>query len=195
MDRINETLGPALTTFNNAAALGFLTCRATGVNHSLVTGEFVGWDITEGADLFTPTHYLLALDETDFSNWGILSVDPDGWHAITGDLATHVVYSSKIKTSSQWQIASHAGVLPAMEDMLTQSVAAKKRTRILVTSLAEVPRGCLAERRRGTRSSNVNGPQRGARGRAEALVGARALSEARAHRTNIGVAESGNLWA
>jgi hypothetical protein len=128
LDRINETLGPALTTLNEAAALGFLTCRAIGANHSMVPGEFVGWDITEGADLFTPTHWLLALDETDFSNWGILSVDPDGWHATTGDLATHVVYSSKVKTSSQWQIAAHAGVLPAMQDLVGQATTAKNDT-------------------------------------------------------------------
>jgi len=84
--------------------------------------------VTEGADLFTPTHFCLALDETDPSNWGILSIDPDGWHSTTGDLSTHVVYASKTQTSSQWQIAAHAGVLPAMEDLLVQSVAAKDQS-------------------------------------------------------------------
>ena len=125
LDRLNETLGPLLSTLQLAAQLGFLVCRSIGDNHSLVGGEFVGWHITEGAELFTPTHFLLALDETDYTNWGLLSVDPDGWHAITGELSTHVVYSSKVKTSTQWQIAASAGVLPAMEDMLEDANAAK----------------------------------------------------------------------
>jgi hypothetical protein len=125
LDRMNETLSPMLTTLQSAAELGFLTCRVIGENHSLVGGEFVGWHVTEGADLFTPTHFLLALDETDSTNWGILSLDPDGWHATTGELSTHVVFSSKTQTSSAWQIAAHAGVLPAMEDMLEDAQAAR----------------------------------------------------------------------
>ena len=125
LDRLNETLGPLLLTLQEAAALGFLTCRVADENHSLVMGEFVGWNVSEGAELFTPTHFLLALDETDYTNWGILSLDPDGWHSTTGELSTHVVYASKTQTSNSWQIAAHAGVLPAMEDMLTESVAAR----------------------------------------------------------------------
>jgi hypothetical protein len=125
LERLNETLGPMLVTLQAAAALGFLTCRVTGANHSLVPGEFHGWMVTEGAQLFTPTHFCLALDELDPSNWGILSIDPDGWHSTTGDLATHVIYATKTQVSNTWQIAAHAGVLPAMEDILTETVAAK----------------------------------------------------------------------
>jgi hypothetical protein len=127
LERINETLGPALATLQAAGELGFLTCRVIGENHSLVGGEFIGWHVTEGAELFTPTHFLLALDENDYTNWGILSVDPDGWHATTGELSTHVVYANLTPpvTSSSWQIAAHAGVLPAMQDMLVDANAAK----------------------------------------------------------------------
>ena len=125
LERLNETLGPMLQTLQAAAELGFLVCRVTGANHSLVPGEFQGWTVTEGAELFTPTHFCLALDETDPSNWGILSIDPDGWHSTTGDLATHCIYATKTQTSAAWQIAAHAGVLPAMEDILTATVSAK----------------------------------------------------------------------
>jgi hypothetical protein len=125
LQRLNETLGPMLQTLQAAAELGFLTCRVSGANHSLVAGEFQGWTVTEGAQLFTPTHFCLALDELDPENWGILSVDEDGWHSETGDLSTHCIYATKTQTSNQWQIAAHAGVLPAMEDLLVDAVAAK----------------------------------------------------------------------
>lgn len=125
LQRLNETLGPMLLTLQAAAELGFLTCRVTGANHSLVPGEFHGWTVTEGAQLFTPTKFVLALDELDPTNWGILSVDVDGWHPTTGDLATHVITATKTQASNTWQIAAHAGVLPAMEDILLETVAAK----------------------------------------------------------------------
>ena len=121
LQRLNEVLGPLLTTLQEASELGFLVCRSIGDAHSLVGGEFVGWHITEGATLFTPTHFLLALDETDYTNWGVVSIDADGWHATTGELSTHVIYSSKIKSSTQWSLSASASVLPAMEQMLVES--------------------------------------------------------------------------
>jgi hypothetical protein len=125
LDRINETLGPALSTLQAAAELGFLVCYSDGNAHSLVLGEFVGWNITDGAELFTPTPFVLAMDTTDPDNWGILSIDPDGWHATTGELSTHVMYANKTQTSTSWSISASSAMLPAMQAILDDANAAK----------------------------------------------------------------------
>jgi hypothetical protein len=125
LERINTVLGPLLTSLETAQQLGFLVGQAAGVPHSLVEGEAEGFVITTGAALFTPTTYLLAEDDTDVTNWGILKLDEGGWTRETGDLATHCVYASQTKSSSSWTISASGAVLPAMQDLLVQAVAAK----------------------------------------------------------------------
>src|SRR5512146_1977572 len=70
LDRIDQTLGPLLEALEEAQSLGFV--------------------VTEGASTFAPTPYLLAVDDNDYSNWGILSMLESGgqWTKETGDLAT-----------------------------------------------------------------------------------------------------------
>lgn len=126
--RLNETLGPLLTTLQDAAELGFLVSRATGASHSLVETEAIGWVITEGADLFTPTQYLLAQDNNDSTNWGILSLDEGGWTKETGELATHVGYASKTQSSTSWTISANSAVIPVMAAMVADAQAAQAAT-------------------------------------------------------------------
>ena len=125
LERLNETLGPLLTTLQEAAELGFLICYSVGDNHSLVLGEFVPWHITEGATLFTPTPFVLAMDMTDSTNWGILQIDEDGWHPTTGEMSTHVAYAAKTQSSTQWSISASSAMMPAMQQILDQANNAK----------------------------------------------------------------------
>lgn len=135
LDRINETLGPLLLTLQTAAELGFLVCKASGAAHSLVQNEAIGWSVTEGADLFVATPYLLAQDDTDSTNWGMLSLDQGGWTKETGDLATHVVYAAKTQSSSSWTISANSAMVPAMTSMLADAQAAQSATEAIHTEV------------------------------------------------------------
>jgi len=124
LQRINDLLGPMLAKIQQASDLGFLQCQSIGTSISLIAGNAEGFRVTEGADLFTPTPFLMVQDITDNTNWGIVSVDAGGWTPSTGDLATHCVYCTKTQASTQWYISCSAAQLPAMQNLLSQSQTA-----------------------------------------------------------------------
>lgn len=137
LDRLNVTLGPLLTTLQEAADLGFLQCKAVGNTESLVSGEAEGFIVTEGAELFTPTPYLLVQDTEDSDNWGVCSVDSGGWTKETGDLALHTIFANKPATSStSWVISASSGVLPSMQSILQQAVEIRDTVTALQASIA-----------------------------------------------------------
>jgi hypothetical protein len=138
LSRLNETLGPLLTTLQNASDLGFLVAKSTGTAHSLVETEAVGWVIdSENRDLFTPTPYLLAQDDNDSTNWGLLSLDVGGWTKSTGELATHVEYASKTQSSSSWTISANSAVLSVMQTYVATCQAAQAATAADVTTVQD----------------------------------------------------------
>ena len=115
---INSVLGPFLGTLQQAAQLGFLVAQADGHSLSLSVGAPFDLILTsDGAELFTPTRWLMALDVTDYTNWGILQLD--SWVVQDLNLAAHCIYASKTKSSSSWQVTCGSGVLQAMTDDLT----------------------------------------------------------------------------
>jgi hypothetical protein len=122
LDRLDETLSPLLTTLGEAAELGFLVCQATGTSESLVVGQHFDVNVTDGGELFTPTPYLLAIDNNDSTNWGIVSLDQ--WTKETGDLATICVYASKTQVSTSWSISCNSALPAAMADLLTEAQTA-----------------------------------------------------------------------
>ena len=95
------------------------------MQHALVVGQAIGWSITDGANLFTPTAFLLAQDDTDSTNWGLLSLDSGGWTKETGDLATHVVFATKSQASSAWTISANSAVIAVMNQNVADATTAK----------------------------------------------------------------------
>lgn len=128
LSRLNDTLGPLVTTLQAAASLGFLWAQSIGTNISLITGQATGFFVTVNAALLVPTPVLMVQDMTDPSNWGLVTVDVSGWVPSTGSLATHCIYASKTQSSSQWFITCSAAVFPAMQDLLAQCTTAKNAT-------------------------------------------------------------------
>src|SRR5262252_1160926 len=124
LQRVNDLLGPMLAKIQQASNLGFLQCQSIGTSISLIAGNAEGFRVTEGADLFNPTPFLMVMDITDETNWGIVSVDAGGWTPSTGDLATHCVYCTKTQASTQWYISCSAAQLPAMYDLINQAQTA-----------------------------------------------------------------------
>jgi hypothetical protein len=109
---INSVLGPFLGTLQQAAALGFLVGEADGQTNSLVVGQQFDMALTnDGAELFTPTHYLTMLDVNDYTNWGICQLI--SWVQQDANLSTLCVYATKTKTSNSWQVACNSGTLMA----------------------------------------------------------------------------------
>jgi hypothetical protein len=93
LQRINDTLGPFLTSLQDASQLGFLVCEATGLVVALQVGIDVQFIVNSaGKSVFTPTPWLLAMDENDFTNWAILSLT--AYSPTTGVLACGVVYTT-----------------------------------------------------------------------------------------------------
>ena len=87
LTRLNEVMQPLLLTLQDAANLGFLVCQAVGgPGVSLALGAPVSFTITDGGDLFTPTYYLLAQDQNNFNNWGLLTVDAGGFTKAPDDV-------------------------------------------------------------------------------------------------------------
>jgi len=136
LERLNDTFGPLLVTLQAAAELGFLWGKSIGTHISLVVGEAEGFFVTENAALFVPTPVLMVQDITDPSNWGLVTVDADGWHGETGDLATHCIYASKTQSSTEWFISASAAIFPAMQDLLAQCTAAKNATAASAATVA-----------------------------------------------------------
>lgn len=128
LQRMNDTLSPLLVTLQAASALGFLWGKSVGTAISLVLGEPKGFLVTENAAIFTPTPVLFVQDMTDVTNWGLVSLDADGWHNTTGELATHCIYASKTQSSTQWFISASAAIFPAMQDLLAQCTTARDAT-------------------------------------------------------------------
>lgn len=122
LSRLDETLGPLLITLQEAAQLGFLVCKAVGENVMLTVGNPANFVVTEGVDLFTPTPYLLAIDDNDPDNWGVVLVDQ--WTKQTGDLATHCVFATQNTASTAWNISCNSALPAALADMLADAEAA-----------------------------------------------------------------------
>lgn len=125
MDRVNMVLGPLLSDLQEAAISGFLTAVADGIAVSLTVGVDVQFTLTSGGlSIFTPTPYMLALDETDSTNWGIISLN--AYDNTTGILAGHCIYSNNgPQASTQWSISAQSAVIAAQMNMVTQTLAAR----------------------------------------------------------------------
>lgn len=123
---INSTLGPFLTTLQQAAQLGFLVAEADGTSASLTVGQPFDLVLTSnGASLFTPTIWLMALDVNDNTNWGVLKLV--SWIQADLNLSTTCIYASKTKSSTSWQVACGSGILNAMiNDMNVATSAASQ---------------------------------------------------------------------
>jgi hypothetical protein len=128
LERLDDSLNPLLITLRAAADLGFLWGKSIGTPLSMVLGEAKGFVVTENQAVFVPTPVLFVQDITDTSNWGLVSLDVDGWHSTTGDLATHCIYASKTKSSTEWFISASAAIFPAMQDLLAQCTTARDAT-------------------------------------------------------------------
>ena len=123
LDRINAVLGPLLTELQEAAQSGFLIANAEGLPVTLVLGTDIQFTInSHGSSLFTPTPWLMAADENDVTNWGLLSFT--SYDSATGVLAGHCIYATKSQSSARWTLSCSAGVVPAMMDMLAQAQTA-----------------------------------------------------------------------
>jgi hypothetical protein len=123
LQRINDTLGPFLTSLQDAAHLGFLVCEATGLPVNFTVGVDVQLIVNSaGKSVFTPTPWLLALDENDYTNWAILSFT--SYSPTTGVLACGCVYTTQHKTSARWSISCNSAMLAAETNLLTQAQTA-----------------------------------------------------------------------
>lgn len=121
---INSTLGPFLSTLQQAAQLGFLVAQADGRSASLTVGQPFELILTSnGASLFTPTTWLMAMDVSDSTNWGVLQLI--SWVQQDLNLSTNCIYASKTKASASWQVCCGSGVLNAMvNDLAAANTAA-----------------------------------------------------------------------
>jgi hypothetical protein len=120
LQRINTVLGPLLTELQAAASNGFLVALAEGQSITLNVDVDIQFEITSpGLSVFTPTPWLLAMDENDSDNWGILSLT--SYNPSNGILATHCVYASKAEASTKWSISCSSAVFPAMLGILADA--------------------------------------------------------------------------
>jgi hypothetical protein len=124
LDRINTVLGPFLTELQAASTLGFLVVEAWGGTPiQLTLNVDLQFNCTSaGIAVFTPTPYVLALDELDSSNWGILSTT--SYNPANGQYAGHVVYCTKTQNSDKWSLSCNSALPAAMMDLLSQAQAA-----------------------------------------------------------------------
>lgn len=132
---INATLGPFLSTLQQAAQLGFLVAEADGQQLALTVGSpFECVMTSNGASLFTPTQWLMAIDVTDSTNWGILQLN--SWVQADLNLSTNCIYATKTQQSSSWQVTCGSGVLQAMINDLNAATAAATNAQNSATSAA-----------------------------------------------------------
>lgn len=123
LQRINDTLGPFLTSLQQASQLGFLVCEATGLPVTLYVGQDIQFTVNSaGKGVFTPTPWLLAVDENDYTNWGILSLT--AYSPTTGVLAGNCIFTTQNKTSARWSISCNSAMIAAETDILAQAQAA-----------------------------------------------------------------------
>lgn len=133
---INAVLGPFLSTLQQAAQLGFLVAEADGRPLSLQIGQPFDMILTSvGASLFTPTQWLMVMDVTDSTNWGVLSLD--SWVQEDLNLATHCIYASKTKSSNNWQVACGSGILNAMINDMNVATAAAANAQTAATTASQ----------------------------------------------------------
>jgi hypothetical protein len=118
-ERINSTLGPFLASLQDASHLGFLVCEATGLPVNFTVGVDVQLIVNSaGKSVFTPTPWLLAVDENDYTNWAILSLT--SYDPVTGTLACGCAYTTKHQTSMSWSISCNSAMLQAEMNILAQ---------------------------------------------------------------------------
>jgi hypothetical protein len=130
---INSTLGPFLTTLQQAAQLGFLVAQADGTTASLTVGQPFELVLTSnGASLFTPTIWLMAMDVSDNTNWGVLELV--SWVQEDLNLSTTCIYASKTKASVSWQVCCGSGVLNAMVNDLNAANTAAANAQTAASS-------------------------------------------------------------
>jgi hypothetical protein len=134
LQRINDTLGPFLTSLQQASQLGFLVCEATGNPVSFTVGIDVQLIVNSaGKSVFTPTPWLLAVDENDYTNWAILSFtsySPD-----SGVLAGRPIFTTMTKTSARWSISCNSAMLAAETNLLNQAQTAANQANSDVASV------------------------------------------------------------
>jgi hypothetical protein len=117
LQRINDTLGPFLTSLQQASHLGFLVCEATGIPVNFTVGVDVQLIVNSaGKSVFTPTPWLLAMDENDYTNWAILSFT--SYDPVGGTLACGCIYTTQHKTSARWSISCNSAMIAAETNIL-----------------------------------------------------------------------------
>jgi hypothetical protein len=120
LDRTNMVLGPFLANLQAASTLGFLVAEAWGAPIQLALNADLQFTCTSaGLAVFTPTPYVLALDELDSSNWGILSTT--SYNASNGQYVGHVVYCTKTQQSDKWSLSDNSALPAAMMNLIEQA--------------------------------------------------------------------------
>ena len=123
LERINTTLSPLLEMLQRATQEGFLVASSETAL-TIVQGNAYTWTLAEASrDLFEPTPFLVAMDNADSAHWAILS-NPI-YDKATGALLGNVDYLAGSGACSDWTIAASGAVIPAMADMLAQTIAAR----------------------------------------------------------------------
>jgi hypothetical protein len=123
LDRTNMVLGPFLEQLQAAATLGFLVAEAWGAPIQLAVNTDLQFTCTSaGLAVFTPTPYVLALDELDSTNWGILSTT--SYNPNNGQYVGHVIFCTKTQQSDKWSLSDNSALPAALLDLLTQAQTA-----------------------------------------------------------------------
>jgi hypothetical protein len=120
LDRTNMVLGPFLADLQAASTLGFLVAEAWGAPIQLALGADLQFTCTSaGLAVFTPTPYVLALDELDSSNWGILSTT--SYNPANGQYVGHVIFCTKTQQSDKWSLSDNSALPAAMMNLIEQA--------------------------------------------------------------------------
>jgi hypothetical protein len=120
LDRTNMVLGPFLADLQAASTLGFLVAEAWGAPIKLVVNTDVQFTCTSaGLAVFTPTPYVLALDELDPTNWGILSTT--SYNPADGQYVGHVIFCTKTQQSDKWSLSDNSALPAALLSLLEQA--------------------------------------------------------------------------
>lgn len=122
LERLNALLEPIVTSLQNAADQGFLVVGSVGgPPMSLTAGLGANWTITTPDTYWMPTPYLLAQDNTDSTNWGVVQLV--AWAPATNQLTTTVIFANKTQASSSWTISDNAGLYAALAALASQTAA------------------------------------------------------------------------
>src|SRR5215204_3665887 len=136
LERLDTSLGPLMETLQQASELGFLVGQSASLSVSLASTAPADFQITSaGRALFTPPKFLLAIDDGDSTNCGIVEVIL--YTPSTGDLATTCRYASKTQASTSWTISANAAVLPVMVDLVNDAEADAATATAAVATLAD----------------------------------------------------------